>query len=59
MTPDAPTNTEGPAGTYGCACVHHDRWMCYELRYGHRARELNEHCECLCHEWDDEEDDTP
>lgn len=54
-----PTNTEGPAGTYGCACPHPDRWMCYELRYGHRGHELNEHCECLCHEWDEDEDGQP
>lgn len=55
---DAPTNASGPAGTYGCACVHHSARMCYEIRYDlSPLDEPEERCECLCHQWDEEDDD--
>lgn len=53
---DAPTNASGPAGTKGCACVASDAVLCFEMRYGGFAREVNERCECLCHHWDEEDD---
>ncbi len=45
----------GPRGTYGCACVSRSGHACAELRYGYR--EIPEPCECLCHEWRDDDDD--
>jgi hypothetical protein len=52
---DMPTDTEGPAGTYGCACVAHSARACAEIRYGYR--EIPEPCECMCHNWRDDDDD--
>lgn len=52
-----PTNTGGPAGTYGCACVSRDARNCMLLRYGyHDCGDAR--CECLCHSWDDDDDDA-
>lgn len=56
-----PTNTHGPAGTYGCACVADSARLCTLLRYGrdidsHEQRDDN--CECLCHQWREEDDDA-
>lgn len=45
------TDTHGTG--YGCACVSRDARMCSVLRYGEDA---DERCECLCHQWDDDED---
>ena len=45
-------NTEGPRGTYGCACLHSDALQCAAIRYG--MDHYGEPCECLCHQWDDE-----
>lgn len=46
---------EGPRGTYGCACAHHDGSMCAWIRYGGDGPE--DPCECLCHGWPEDEDD--
>jgi len=46
---------EGPRGTYGCACVHHDGSMCAWIRYGGDGPE--DPCECLCHGWPEDEND--
>lgn len=48
-------DTWGPAGTYGCACVAPSAHACAEIRYGYR--EIPEPCECMCHQWRDEDDD--
>ena len=45
----------GPRGTYGCACAHHDGSMCAWIRYGGDGPE--DPCECLCHGWQEDEDD--
>jgi hypothetical protein len=45
----------GPPGTHGCACVSRSAHACAELRYGYR--EIPEPCECLCHNWEDDDDD--
>lgn len=53
------TNTSGPRGTYGCACVTDSARLCTLLRYG---RDIDSHeqydddCECLCHQWRDDDD---
>lgn len=52
---DEATDAEGPRGTYGCACVSRSGHACAELRYGYR--EIPEPCECLCHDWRDDDDD--
>jgi len=52
---DEGTNTSGPRGTYGCACVADSAHACAEIRYGYR--DLPEPCECLCHDWRNEDDD--
>lgn len=44
------TDTEGPAGTYGCACVLSEPAACLVVRGGHGA------CTCLCHTWSDHDD---
>ena len=44
----------GSPGTYGCACVSHNAYACAELRYGYRN--LPEPCECLCHNWEDDDE---
>ena len=66
-----PTNTTGPRGTYGCACLSRDGRQCALLRYGWgdlgdlgdcdpRERDCDcrerEDCECLCHEWQADDD---
>lgn len=56
-TPATPTNTTGPRGTYGCACVSRDATECRRRRYGIVAGDVShgaEECYCLCHEWDDD-----
>ena len=50
----ADEHTTGSPGTYGCACVSRNAFACAELRYGYR--DLPEPCECLCHNWEDEDD---
>ena len=54
-------NTEGPRGTYGCACVSDSARMCALLRYGRDIDSHEQHdddcCECLCHQWRDDDDD--
>ena len=52
---DEAKDTSGPRGTYGCACVSRSGHACAELRYGYR--EIPEPCECLCHDWRDDDDD--
>ena len=52
-----PTNTYGPPGTNGCACVHYNARICYEIRYDMSPLCWpEERCECLCHQWDEEND---
>ena len=51
---DDDTDTEGPAGTYGCACVSRDPRSCLVAR-SDSLPSLGEQCECLCHTWSDEE----
>lgn len=53
----ADRDTSGPRGTYGCACPSRDGRICITLRYGEEAAEdLNDRCQCLCHEWDDDDE---
>ena len=50
---------DGPRGTYGCACVADSARLCALLRYGRDIDSREQHdddCECLCHQWDDEDD---
>lgn len=48
-------DTSGPRGTYGCACVSRDARNCALLRYGyHDCGDFR--CECMCHEWGDDDD---
>ena len=57
----SPTNTEGPAGTYGCACPSRDARTCVEMRYGSYGRtpiDPDEGCTCLCHQWDEDDEDA-
>ena len=51
------TNTSGPRGTYGCACVSREARTCLIVRYGYRESMTgsDERCECMCHQWDDDE----
>ena len=52
-----PTDTYGTTG-YGCACVSRDARNCILARYGYVEHDAGDgRCECLCHQWDDEEDD--
>ena len=54
------TDIEGPRGTYGCACVADSARMCTLLRYGRDIDSHEQHddnCECLCHQWRDDDDD--
>lgn len=51
---DESANTEGPRGTYGCACLDRDALQCAAIRYG--MDHYGERCECLCHQWDDEDE---
>lgn len=48
------TDTEGPRGTYGCACHARDSVQCAASRYG--MDHWGEPCECLCHQWEDDDD---
>lgn len=48
-------NTVGPRGTYGCACLDRDSVQCAAIRYG--MDHYGEACECLCHQWSDDDDD--
>ena len=52
---DEGTNTSGPRGTYGCDCVSDSAHACAEIRCGYR--EIPDPCECLCHDWRDDDDD--
>jgi hypothetical protein len=49
------TDAEGPGGTYGCACLDRDSVQCAAIRYG--MDHWGEACECLCHQWSDDDDD--
>lgn len=55
-------DTDGPRGTYGCACVADSARLCTPLRYGRDIDSHEQHdddCECLCHQWsDDDEQDA-
>ena len=51
---------EGPRGTYGCACVSDSARLCTLLRYDRDMDSREQHdddCECLCHQWSDDDDD--
>lgn len=48
-------DTDGPRGTYGCACLDHDSVQCAAIRYG--MDHWGEPCQCLCHQWSDDDDD--
>ena len=52
--PDEATNACGPRGTYGCACLDRDSVKCAAIRYG--MDHYGEACECLCHQWDDDDE---
>lgn len=52
--PEPERDTSGPRGTYGCACMDRDSVQCAAIRYG--MDHYGEACECLCHQWSD--DDT-
>lgn len=47
-------DTSGPRGTYGCACMDRDSVQCAAIRYG--MDHYGEACECLCHQWDDDDE---
>lgn len=49
---------DGPRGTYGCACVSRDARECVLMREGYRGDEAGYYdtCECLCHQWRDDDD---
>lgn len=49
----------GPRGTYGCACVSDSARMCTLLRYPERdvCDMGDDNCECMCHQWRQEDDD--
>lgn len=49
------TNSSGPAGTYGCACVSRDPRSCLVAR-SDSLPSLGEQCECLCHGWSEHDD---
>ena len=48
-------DTSGPPGTYGCACFSDDAVECAAIRYG--MDHWGEACECLCHQWRDDDDE--
>jgi len=48
------TNGSGPRGTHGCACLDRDSVQCAAIRYG--MDHYGEACECLCHQWDDDDE---
>lgn len=50
---------DGPRGTYGCACVADSARLCTLLRYDRDIDSRDQHdddCECLCHQWRDDDD---
>lgn len=50
---------DGPRGTYGCACVADSARLCTLLRYSRDIDSREQHdddCECLCHQWRDDDD---
>lgn len=61
-------DTHGPRGTYGCACLSLDARQCMARRYpelslGPQPDDLDEYsylraepCQCLCHEWSEDDD---
>ena len=63
-----PVNEEGPRGTYGCACLGRDARECMARRYpdsllGPQSDDEDEYrylsaerCQCLCHDWSNEDD---
>ena len=51
---DEATDTEGPRGTYGCACLDRDSVQCAAIRYG--MDHYGEACTCLCHQWSDDDE---
>ena len=58
--PDEATNACGPRGTYGCACVADSPRLCTLLRYDRDIASREQHdddCECLCHQWSDDDDE--
>jgi hypothetical protein len=46
-------DSSGPRGTYGCACRSRDARECIARRYPDLSAER---CQCLCHDWSDEDD---
>lgn len=55
------TDTEGAAGTHGCACRSYDARWCYIVRYDIDPADddLDDgRCECLCHEWSEHDELT-
>lgn len=38
----------------GCACLDRDAMQCAAIRYG--MDHYGEPCECLCHQWDDDDE---
>jgi hypothetical protein len=57
VTPER--DEEGPRDSYGCACVSRDARTCVIVRCGYREDMTgqDERCECLCHQWSDDDDD--
>lgn len=56
---ESATDTSGPASTYGCACVCDNSFNCSLIRYGYRSNDGEpERCECLCHQWRNEDQDS-
>lgn len=53
--PEPKRNTDGPRGTYGCACLDRDSVQCAAIRYG--MDHYGEACTCLCHQWSDDDDE--
>jgi hypothetical protein len=47
----------GPLGTYGCACQSRDAHTCILLRYGCDCGDPSERCECVCHQWSDDDEE--
>ena len=52
---DEATDTSGPRGTYGCACLDRDSVQCAAIRYG--MDHYGEACTCICHQWSDDDED--
>jgi hypothetical protein len=46
---------DGPRGTYGCACVSRNAFACAEIRDGYCEEQRR--CECMCHNWEEDDDD--